>query len=1095
MNDAVTHKKAKKGGGAGKLIAGLLLLILVLLALGWLFRTVLAEKALASWCARKDLNCAADVSELSLGSIELSNLVITSGEAEPLTAGKIEADLSWPSLFKPRIEALSVSEPVLRAAFDGEALSFYGLRNLVPEKRDNADNTLPAIEVSDGQVYVDTPAGEVSASITLSGSLSTAGRLELHVDPAELIGNESQLVWSEGDILLNAENGRITGIADLMLEQAVLGTLNLTGADIHAEIEDVNGPAVIKLTGRVDTLTTSKINTSELSFRGQVQLSDDFSGDLADILARAEEIAIEADAASAVMGENRTGPSVFKADFLQQDEYLAGPVSARFETVETEFGRAELITLSGSAAIDADAEIVQTFSGALVVEGASLGTDQRQKLLASLALPGVFESHGTELRRVFDRGLTDFDTGVDIDLTQDETGWAITARRATILQAASGLMLSIEPFAGKDWLSLREDDLTLAGDVIIEGGGAPSMHVELDNLRQTPERLQVATRHVNLARWAVNKRAVALAWDRSEFETGSVGTRLVASGNVSLDGEMFGVDLRPTTLSGGIEAGEGQEGWRVQMLPGETCIDFATQGMQAGVLQILPVKLPLCPEDGRFLHAEDGASIGAVELGDVTLPFRTNDSTGDIVLTGSVLNWQAVNGLALTMNAAQLDLPIQFGSRTLNVSSQSPRLSTQTGEGPMKLNIRLSETIFAGSMVPADVTAASLTFDGYIGPRGVNGHASATDVLIKSLHVDPLYQPLRASFSADFVDGQMHLFGPVRLATTGLTIADADMNLQLASLTGSASILGRTLEFTSTGLQPKDLSERLRDVLPNARGALQGSAQLTLDQGNLVGTGRVAIAGFGVDTFRMGPVDGVNGEIIFSDLLGLTTYPGQVLTIERINPGVVLENGQLSFQLLGGREARLEAASWPFAGGVLAIEPTSWRISGETDRITVRADKISLTEISELLSVPDLEASGTVSGAFPIDIIGPNAYIRNALLKADEQGGRLRYSANLTDQASATDENVKLAFDALRDFKFTVLELGMDGNIAGEMLVSMKLVGRNDDVLGGTEFKFNVGVTSELARLIRSGQQSTSGEWVVDMIKENAEEARTAANE
>ena len=375
------------------------------------------------------------------------------------------------------------------------------------------------------------------------------------------------------------------------------------------------------------------------------------------------------------------------------------------------------------------------------------------------------------------------------------------------------------------------------------------------------------------------------------------------------------------------------------------------------------------------------------------------------------------------------------------------------------------------------------------------GRATVREVEIADLHTDPYFNPVLAILTAEFEQGAMHMTGPVRLAASGQTIADVVMDMDLASLTGTASLQGRRLVFSNPGLQPADISGRLSGALPNARGSMQAVAQFVIDRGQLAGTGEIVVEELGVDTFRLGPVDGVTGRIIFSDLLTLTTEPAQELTVGRVNPGIVLEEGRIVFQLVGGRELRLETAIWPFAGGELLIVPAIWHISGDIDRIIVRATGISLSALAEILSVPDLTASGTVSGVFPIDIIGPNAYIRNASLKADAAGGRLSYSGRISDQAAQSNEYAKLAFDALRDFEFTVLELGVDGNIAGEVVVRLQLVGLNQEVLGGTQFKFGIEVASNLAQLIQTGRSATTGQWVMDLLETQVLEAGEPVDE
>ena len=66
----------------------------------------------------------------------------------------------------------------------------------------------------------------------------------------------------------------------------------------------------------------------------------------------------------------------------------------------------------------------------------------------------------------------------------------------------------------------------------------------------------------------------------------------------------------------------------------------------------------------------------------------------------------------------------------------------------------------------------------------------------------------------------------------------------------------------------------------------------------------------------------MSGTIHFNDLLGLTTPPGQVLTVQSINPGILVENGVIRYQLLPNQLVKIERGEWPFMGGRLILQET-----------------------------------------------------------------------------------------------------------------------------------------------------------------------------
>ena len=135
-----------------------------------------------------------------------------------------------------------------------------------------------------------------------------------------------------------------------------------------------------------------------------------------------------------------------------------------------------------------------------------------------------------------------------------------------------------------------------------------------------------------------------------------------------------------------------------------------------------------------------------------------------------------------------------------------------------------------------------------------------------------------------------------------------------------------------------------------------------------------------------------------------------------------------------------------------------------------------------MFKIHDLKADGTVSGTFPVEFSGAQTFIRDASLKADSSGGTIAYTGEAGEQASKADERVSMAFQALKDFDFTVLELNANGNLAGDILISVRLVGKSPKVLDGAPFAFNIGVDSKLMQLIQSGRSVTTSDWLTKIV-------------
>ena len=60
------------------------------------------------------------------------------------------------------------------------------------------------------------------------------------------------------------------------------------------------------------------------------------------------------------------------------------------------------------------------------------------------------------------------------------------------------------------------------------------------------------------------------------------------------------------------------------------------------------------------------------------------------------------------------------------------------------------------------------------------------------------------------------------------------------------------------------------------------------------------------------------------------------------------------------------------------------------------------------------------------------------------------------------------AFEALKNFEYQELRVKIDGALDGPIDVFLKADGKNDDVLGGQPFLFNINLQGELLNILRS---------------------------
>jgi len=989
VNDKTMPEKRKKRPFWLLCLGMIVLVVAVLTALAWLNRARIGHHYVTNWCSSQGLTCQGEFTALTFGKVELDGIRIESQNALPVEASGVELEIGWAGIFTPEIKRVRVDAPILRAVIENGELGAYGLEEVIRAQFSGGSgqsgaetSAMPRIEVTDGLMVLDTDAGEITGRFALSGTFPDGGRASAEILPSHLQQASAELAWSRGKIDLLVEDGFITGDIDFAVERAVLERVLLQNVTLRGNLAKEGEAVDFQLFATSQSLKFADLQAQSVSASalGTLEATDEVS--LASIVSALGGLTFSAE------GENITasGQSMARAelnlDLEAFDDGLRGPVAGEFERVSIAQGTVENLIASGDVALgQMKGDLAYRYKGSAVLKQASLARQISTDLLSGLAMPVPFEGHGQALRAGLSGGMDSFDVGIEFDARMQGDTWQIEARRPSLLTAASGLRFSIEPYANQAWLTASQEGGMLSGDIALSGGaGMPSVNGALNMLELDGDgNVHLGLRSMMLAPWRARGRVLTGTIASLELALGA-GARFEANGEFGLSGALPGLDLQPTRLIGHISARQGSEGWRVQT-HNNSCVGLATDGARSGTLAFEKMALSLCPVDGRLVYQENGQSVGRIRLGDLDVPFLTGDAKGHFAVQDAGVEWFADEGFTIHIKGDRFDLPLTFEDDTLTIESVTPEVTFALDGGPVKIVTKLGRTVFGGSMVPANVVADAFSFEGQTSNSGVDGAMRAGRVRISDLNADPVYQPLIAELEATMREGIVSLSGPIRSQAKGVVIAKAGMNLHLAEFNGEANVIMEPLSFSKGGFQPVHLSELLRGTLTNARGGMTGRADFLIEDGALSGVGHVAFDDLILDTFSAGTVSGVNGRIDFSDMLALTTLPGQEIRIGFMDPGVPLSDGVIKFQIVEGTTTRLESATWPFAGGELGVLPTVFETGGavsRADTIIVEARAWKLDQLIEVLRVPDLKATGTVSGRFPIDLEGANIMIRDA---------------------------------------------------------------------------------------------------------------------
>jgi hypothetical protein len=229
-------------------------------------------------------------------------------------------------------------------------------------------------------------------------------------------------------------------------------------------------------------------------------------------------------------------------------------------------------------------------------------------------------------------------------------------------------------------------------------------------------------------------------------------------------------------------------------------------------------------------------------------------------------------------------------------------------------------------------------------------------------------------------------------------------------------------------------------------------------------------------------IENVRGEVVFDDLFALTTPPGQQVSVGLVNPGIAVENGRLRFQLLGAQRVAVESAEFDFASGILALDPTIITLGADEANVRLLLRDLDAARLLSTLNFPDLHATGTIEGSFPLRLARNTAFVTNGELYAAPGGGTIQYVGTAGESATGA---ARVAFDALRSFDYDKLRITLNGDISGEVVSSISFTGENSGrpvdltelapipgvsrvTARGVPFAFNVTVTAPFRRLAQT---------------------------
>jgi len=504
------------------------------------------------------------------------------------------------------------------------------------------------------------------------------------------------------------------------------------------------------------------------------------------------------------------------------------------------------------------------------------------------------------------------------------------------------------------------------------------------------------------------------------------------------------------------------------------CTQVSFTRFKIANLALAGQSLNLCPgRDGAILKSDSKGT-------------RLSAGTAGLALSGTL----GTTAIRLNSGAVGLAWPGALAARNIDVSL-GPVAEPNTLK-IAELNAVLGKEVdgtFAGTelklaAVPLDVYDAAGKWHFAGGDLAISG----ANLWVKDRERDARFYPLVARDAAL----QLHSTtftaqALLREPSSDREITDVRIEHDLDTMLGHADLAVPGIQFDNK-LQPDNLTFFTKGVVALAEGTVSGNGRIDWDRNGVTSSGQFSTENFDFAAL-FGPVKGVRGTVRFTDLLGLVTAPNQHLSVQSINPGIEVNDGDVSFQLLEGRILDVNGAEWPFIDGRLNLLPMRMVLgSSDVRRFTIRVDGINAAKFIQRLELSNISARGTFDGTLPLIFDQEGGRIEGGLLVSRPPGGNISYVGELTYKDLSAMGN--FAFQTLRSLDFNRMEIGLEGNIDGDIVTQMRIDGvrqgegakRNfiTRQFAGLPIRFNINIHAPFNRLVNSFRSLYDTSYIKD---------------
>jgi hypothetical protein len=542
------------------------------------------------------------------------------------------------------------------------------------------------------------------------------------------------------------------------------------------------------------------------------------------------------------------------------------------------------------------------------------------------------------------------------------------------------------------------------GQVVTGGGGLPAGHIAINHPRNGAPMSGVA----RFAPYTARGSRLALAPVRFAADrNGSTQVSTLAQVDGAFpDGRVRGLRLpisATLAANGGFTLGRG-------------CAVVSVEYLKFRILELGRTRLPVCADGQPSIIAQSPG--GPLRIGARINALNLAGRLGETPLTVSadwarIIDGRRFAAADFAMRMGNPDAPIVFDANSL--------LGTFQGSG---VSGTFADAKALVGNVPVQMSDAAGRWRFYKGDLTVNGGVTVSDRA-----AEPRFYPLRSeNFQFTLAGDDIRAGGSLLHPASKSLVTEVAIRHDLDSGVGGAILDVPGINF-GPGLQPEELTRLSEGVIALVRGQVTGQGRINwAGSGNVTSTGEFSTAGMDLAA-PFGPVTGLTTTVRFTDLLGLETAPGQTAAIRSINPGIMVENGTLTYQLLPDQKVRIQRGEWPFMGGRLILQETVLNFGRPSaKRLTFQLVGFDAKAFLDSLGFAGIQITGTFDGVLPMIFDEQGGRLVGARLDSRPPGGEFRY----TGTKPKAGLMMGVAFDLLSNVRYRSMIIRLDGDLAGE---------------------------------------------------------------